>query len=139
MYGLLILDNKILVTHEHRGDMEMTKFPGGGLEWGEGLADCLRREFREELDLKIEVGDLFYTNEFLQLSAFNPLHQLHSFYFRVHSVSSVPEHYFGTRADLLQRKQVFEWKEISSINPEDDFTFPIDRIVAAKIRSAQSL
>ena len=49
VYGILFDENKrILVSDEFiRGDY-FTKFPGGGLEIGEGTRDCLKREFKEE-------------------------------------------------------------------------------------------
>ena len=58
VYGILINDKKqVLVADEYiRGGL-YSKFPGGGLEFGEGTRDCLKREFMEEMDLKVEVGD----------------------------------------------------------------------------------
>ena len=35
------------------------EFPGGKVEHGEGLVDCLKRELREELAIEVEVGGLF--------------------------------------------------------------------------------
>lgn len=35
------------------------KFPGGGLEYGEGVLECLHREFDEELNVKIDVIEHF--------------------------------------------------------------------------------
>jgi len=37
------------------------EFPGGKCEAGESLADCLKRELREELAIEVEVGPLFTT------------------------------------------------------------------------------
>ena len=49
VYGILINQNKeILVLDETRNGYSFTKFPGGGLEWGEGFKECLEREFEEE-------------------------------------------------------------------------------------------
>jgi 8-oxo-dGTP pyrophosphatase MutT (NUDIX family) len=58
VYGLLITDeNKVLVSDEFIRGNYYTKFPGGGLEFGEGTRECLAREFMEEMNLKVEVGD----------------------------------------------------------------------------------
>ena len=49
VYGLLLNNNgEVLLTDESRFGMEFTKFPGGGIELGEGISDCLKREFIEE-------------------------------------------------------------------------------------------
>jgi len=49
VYGLIINANKeVLISDEYVLKTYMTKFPGGGLEFGEGTIDCLKREFREE-------------------------------------------------------------------------------------------
>jgi len=44
----------------------MTKFPGGGLQFGEGTIDCIKREFREELGCEIGVLKHFYTTDYFQ-------------------------------------------------------------------------
>ncbi|RYY84950.1 MAG: NUDIX domain-containing protein, partial [Chitinophagaceae bacterium] len=75
VYGLLLNDNReVLVTDEWIRGMRITKFPGGGLEFGEGTRDCLRREFEEEMQLHVEVGEHLYTTDFYQQSAYNPGH-----------------------------------------------------------------
>ena len=135
VYGLLRNEDKILITHENRAGMIMTKFPGGGLEMGEGLADCLVREFEEELKVTVSVGDLFYVNEFMQVSKFNAADQLISFYFWVHieDLEEIPTQ--EKIGELKKAQQIFQWKEISKLKPEN-FTFPIDKIVSERLANS---
>jgi ADP-ribose pyrophosphatase YjhB (NUDIX family) len=54
----LILDRQeknILISDERVAGLEFSKFPGGGLEFGEGVMDCIHREAIEELGQEIEV------------------------------------------------------------------------------------
>ena len=45
VYGILINDKKqVLVSDEFIRGSYYTKFPGGGLEYGEGLIEALKRE-----------------------------------------------------------------------------------------------
>lgn len=134
VYGLLIKDKAVLVTDEHRCGMLMTKFPGGGLEKGEGLADCLIREFDEELRIRIKVEGFYYVNEFLQVSQFNPKDQLLSFYYFVSSVEllKIPD---PVPLNLLKAgEQSFRWVKLDELK-EADFTFPIDRIVVRNLKN----
>ena len=64
VYGILVHENHVLVSDEHIKGMNITKLPGGGLEYGEGTIDCVVREFKEELNLEIEVESHFYTTDF---------------------------------------------------------------------------
>jgi 8-oxo-dGTP diphosphatase len=137
VYGLLIQDDKVLVTHEHRAGIIMTKFPGGGLEKGEGLAEGLKREFIEEMNLEVEVKDIFYVNEFLQISSFNEADQLISFYFRVESHDHSSILLSSDKASLKKGQQIFEWVSIKDLRKEE-FTFPIDRVVVERLASGAS-
>ena len=90
VYGLLITeDNKILVSDEFIRGNYYTKFPGGGLEFGEGTRECLAREFMEEMNLKVKVGEHLYTTDFFQISAFDNTHQLVSIYYWVHPLEDI--------------------------------------------------
>src|SRR5688572_21689821 len=83
-YGLWMADNKLLCTREYQeGGDTWFKFPGGGLEFGEGLRECLEREFKEETGVTLVSADLYYINDFYQVSRFNPGDQLISAYFMV--------------------------------------------------------
>ena len=53
VYGILKdSNNHVLVSDELIRGEYFTKFPGGGLEFGEGTRDCLKREFKEETNLR---------------------------------------------------------------------------------------
>ncbi len=109
----------------------MLKFPGGGHEFGEGLKETLEREFKEELSLEIEVGDLFYVNDFPQISAFNKNHQLISFYFLV-NCSKTNVINSKSKKDLPFEGEHQFWIKLSDLS-EEIMTFPIDKIVARKL------
>lgn len=131
VYGLLTNNQgDVLLSDENRFGRSFTKFPGGGLEWGEGFKDCLVREFQEELSLEIEVGDLFYCTDFFQQSAFNENDQLISVYYWVKAVNRN----FGSDlpVTLTDAEEQPRWKPLESIGPKD-LTFPVDKIVAQKL------
>ena len=90
VYGLLINEHRqVLLSDEFIRGQYYTKFPGGGLEFGEGLREGLKREFQEELQLNVEVADHIYTTDFYQQSAFNPNHQILSVYYHVHPLEPI--------------------------------------------------
>ncbi|RYM31475.1 NUDIX domain-containing protein [Brumimicrobium glaciale] len=132
VYGILINSNhEVLLSDERRFGKEFTKFPGGGLELGEGIKDCLIREFQEELDLEIEVKELIYLTDFYQKSAFHKDDQIISVYYDVSAEKD--------KIDLIKTKEIpfdFEedaieshrWKGLKELN-EEDVTFPIDKLV----------
>ncbi|MEO8111148.1 MAG: NUDIX domain-containing protein, partial [Ginsengibacter sp.] len=67
VYGILINNEKqVLVSDEFIRGKYYTKFPGGGLEFGEGTRNCLVREFEEEMDLTVETADHIYTTDYFQ-------------------------------------------------------------------------
>jgi 8-oxo-dGTP pyrophosphatase MutT (NUDIX family) len=127
--------NQILVVHEQINDFKFTKFPGGGLEYGEGILDCLIREFDEETGLDIDVIEHFYTTDFYQSSAFKPNDQLISVYYKVEAKNdwrtvTLEDQVLnnGNRTELLR----FEWIDINKLNL-DLMTFPIDKFVCNKL------
>ncbi len=134
VYGLLINNNQILVSDECRNGFSFTKFPGGGIEFGEGIQDALMREFIEEMDVSIQVEKLYFFNEFLQLSAFNDNHQLISFYYIV-STSELKKIKINNHAvPNKEEGEKHRWVQIEDLIP-DEFTFPIDQKVAQMIKN----
>ena len=132
VYGILINENKqVLVTDELIQGNKMTKFLGGGLEFGEGTIDCIKREFKEETNNEIKITEHFYTTDYFQVSAFDPDHQIISIYYIVEPVSTfnitTKEKIFDFD-DHESDAQVFRWIHLKMIS-ENDFTLPIDKIV----------
>ncbi|WP_107039178.1 NUDIX domain-containing protein [Brumimicrobium mesophilum] len=135
VYGILINSkNEVLLSDERRFGKEFTKFPGGGLELGEGLKDCLKREFQEELHLEIEVQELIYLTDFYQKSAFHKDDQIISVYYSVsaHDLGIIPvkEIPFDFEVNAIEAHR---WKRVEDLKDED-LTFPIDKLVAGIIK-----
>lgn len=139
VYGIWIDSGRVLVTDEFRMDHEMTKFPGGGLEFGEGPADCIRRECFEEFGQEFEIAGHFYTTDFFQVSAFNKSDQLISIYYLVKPVEDCRFKISEIKFDFAERvdgAQAFRWIPLSELN-EDDLTWPVDKRVAGMLRNRQ--
>ncbi|MGV3767706.1 MAG: NUDIX domain-containing protein [Chitinophagaceae bacterium] len=140
VYGILINESKqVLVADEFIRGGYYTKFPGGGLEFGEGTRDCLAREFMEEMNLRVEVLEHLYTTDFFQMSAFNPQHQILSIYYKVKALEPITVALRDKPFDFdeMQLKVYAEKKETETfrlINWEDfsagSVTLPIDKVVA---------
>ena len=121
-----------------------TKFPGGGLEFGEGTRDCLKREFKEEMDLDVEVGDHIYTTDFFQISAFNPEHQIVSIYYFANAVDPIRTPLRENLFDFDEQQMTIynetgETETFRFINwnafSEASVSLPIDKIVARMLKS----
>jgi 8-oxo-dGTP diphosphatase len=144
VYGILINDKReVLVSDEHIRGMYITKFPGGGLEFGEGTRECLAREFMEELHLNVSVGEHIYTTDYFQISAFNNNYQIISIYYAVKALEEikVPLRDKPFDFDAAQLAKYEETKEIETarfINwndfNEEALTLPIDKIVAKMVK-----
>jgi len=65
--AIILHEGKMLVVR-HPHDTSFAALPGGKLEWGEDIRECLVREIIEELGVKPEVGRLLYVNNFTQSS-----------------------------------------------------------------------
>lgn len=144
VYGILINNQKqVLVSDEHIRGGYYTKFPGGGLEFGEGTRECLKREFLEEMNLNVDIGDHLYTTDFFQLSAFDPQFQIVSIYYFTKALEEIkaplrtkPFDFDERELKIYEEKKETEtfrfinWEEFSSAS----VTLPIDKVVADLVK-----
>jgi len=141
VYGLLInQNNEILVSDEEEYGFRFSKFPGGGLELGEGLIDGLKREFLEECNAEIEILSHFYTTDFFEKSSFNDS-QVISVYYIVKEKAPLQLAFkdviydFDGEGEILQ---AFRWVKIEDLNIED-ITFKTDKTVGQLLKNQYSV
>lgn len=125
VYGLCIHNDRLLISEELIKGQKFTKLPGGGLEFGEGTIECLVREFKEELDLDIEVLDHFYTTDFFVPSAFDPSQVMSIYYL-------VAAHNMEKIVSTNPAEEHFYWKPLNEVD-ETLFSLPIDRKVGQMV------
>jgi 8-oxo-dGTP diphosphatase len=144
VYGILFGANKkVLVSDEFIRGHYYTKFPGGGLEFGEGTRDCLKREFKEEMDLEVKITDHIYTTDFFQMSAFNPEHQIISIYYFAEALEEIncpirnkpfdfdeKQMAVYKATDETETFRFIDWKDFS----DQTVTLPIDKVVARMVK-----
>lgn len=119
----------MLIAEEKFQNLKFKKFPGGGLEFGEGLADCVKRECMEETGFEVKILDHIYTTDFFQPSAFNDQHQLISVYYHVDFIeSNIPE-----RIESPEENVKLHWVELEDIT-EELFYFPVDKLVCSRLK-----
>ncbi len=139
VYGILINEqNQLLVSDEYIRGMKITKFPGGGLEFGEGTRDCLKREFLEEMNLNVEVGKHLYTTDYFQISAFNPSHQIISIYYFVNALEKItaplrtkPFDFDEEQLKIYEQQKEIETFRFIDVNKltTEDVSLPIDKLI----------
>lgn len=130
VYALILHKKNILLSRELIQNQLIYKFPGGGVELGEGIVDALQREAKEEIGQPLKNLTHFYTTDFFQRSSFDTSEQLISVYFkaslsqRLHNRLDIP----------LKDQPVFEWKRLEDLNVED-LHFPVDKMILEMIKS----
>ncbi len=137
VYAIIINENnEVLLSDEFFKNTFMTKFPGGGLEFGEGSVDCLKREAMEEFGQEIEVIRHFYTTDFFQSSLFHEKTQLVSLYYLARFTSTIQFKLSRQPFDFTSNENgsiSFWWKLINELT-ENDVSFPIDKYVVSLIK-----
>ena len=142
VYGILINSkHQILVSDELIRGNFFTKFPGGGLELGEGTRDCLIREFKEETNLDVTIGEHIYTTDFYQQSAFNHQDQIISIYYYAHTSEPINLKTSSKKFDFLPHQianetacaESFRWIDWNDVN-ESTVSLPIDKVVVKMLK-----
>ncbi|MFM6975242.1 MAG: NUDIX domain-containing protein [Sphingobacteriaceae bacterium] len=132
VYGLLIDEHqRVLLSDEEEYGFRFSKFPGGGLEYGEGLIEALIREFKEECQVEVEVLGHFYTTDFFIKSVFNESQVISVYYFvkakeELNLNFKTQMYDFDGEGDI---RQAFRWKAVSDL-AVNELTFETDRKVA---------
>ena len=117
--------NELMALDEGYVGEKLIKLPGGGLEFGEGTIECLHREFEEELNLKIEVLEHFYTQEDFLVSRFRENEQLLTIYYTVNILNL---------EELKIIDESIEKVKWISLHEENPLPLPIDKIVFEKLK-----
>ena len=126
VYCCIVKDQKVLVLHEEYVGQHLMKFPGGGLELGEGLIDCLKRELDEELNIKITNLQHLYTQEDFLVSRFRDNEQLLSIYYTANILDET---------ELLIRDMLIEKIEWLDLKTSDNpMPLPIDKIAFTRLQ-----
>ena len=129
VYALIILKKNILLSRELIQNELIYKFPGGGVELGEGIVDALQREAKEEMGQHLNHITHFYTTDFFQRSSFDSSEQLISIYFK----ASLSKHLNNRLKIPVKDQPVFEWKRLVDLD-EENLHFPIDKKVLNMIK-----
>ena len=129
VYALIIFKNNILLSRELIQNKLIYKFPGGGVEIGEGIVDALQREAKEEMGQHLNHITHFYTTDFFQRSSFDSSEQLISVYFK----ASLSQHLNNRLKIPVKDQPVFEWKRLVDLD-EENLHFPIDKKVLNMIK-----
>jgi 8-oxo-dGTP pyrophosphatase MutT (NUDIX family) len=137
-YAIIINDeNEILLSDEFVFERRITKFPGGGVEFGEGTLECLHREAIEELGQDIEIIRHFYTTDFFQQGYFRSDVQIVSIYYLA-KLKEFPRFKISTKPfdyeNETEGAQSFRWIAIKDLKV-GDITLPIDKVVAGMLKS----
>lgn len=131
-YGIWMHEGKVLTSSESYKGFEFNKFPGGGVIWGEGLKNTLKREFKEELSLDIEVGDLLYLNTHFLPSKFDEKDQLQIFYFKV-IPTNAPEWMLAKSEFVANEDDItFRWLSVDE-DLISHFSLPLDIELCKKL------
>ena len=107
--AIILHEGKLLVV-KHHNKHEFVALPGGHLEWGEDVRECVRREIIEELGIEPEIGRLLFVNTFQDGENIQPI----EFFFEVTNGADY------INSQNLDRTHAHEIENMFWVNPEDE-------------------
>jgi 8-oxo-dGTP diphosphatase len=112
--GICWVKDRLLLVNHQMATGELWAPPGGGLEFGEHAGNALIREFKEETNLQIEVGDFLFGCEFIKI----PLHAVELF-FDVKVVGGDLKTGSDPELPLIRQARFLKTGEIQSLAPDN--------------------
>jgi 8-oxo-dGTP diphosphatase len=108
--GLLIRRNELLmVNHKGITDGDFWAPPGGGVEFGDSIAETLVKEFLEETGLRIKPVDFLFGCEYID----KPIHSIELFY-RVEEVGGKLEVGTDPEIQIIDKVKYLAFDDIKS-------------------------
>ena len=104
----------MLVNHRGITPGDFWAPPGGGLDLGESVLECLTREMKEETGLDVKVGDFLFVTEFIN----KPLHAVELF-FRTEAIGGILRQGFDPEMgdhQIIKEVKIISWPEIDALD-----------------------
>jgi 8-oxo-dGTP pyrophosphatase MutT (NUDIX family) len=134
VYALVVKNNRLLISEEQHGGFFLRKFPGGGLQFGEGVLQALHRELKEELDADVDSASLLCVTEDFVVSFLNNKQQVIGVHYLVDLKQDYSDEFLKNNHLELENGHIqFKWVLIDSLTAED-FTSSVDKSAFEKLK-----
>jgi 8-oxo-dGTP diphosphatase len=139
VYGLIVQEGCLLVSHESYKGVEYVKLPGGGMEHHEGPEDTLKRELKEEMDVEVASLSLFAAYPAAIESKFHPDTHIVCLYYQVELTQpfSTEAWKADPRFAHTENNQHLHWVPLHAISA-DLFSLASERYLAPLLHALDS-
>ncbi len=135
VYFFLLDGDQVLLSDERIAGQSCTKWPGGGLEFGEGPLECVCREAMEELGQSIEPGALVHATGGFVRSAWRPDEQVLCHYYLAKLSAPARFPTADSPMDFSEgRGQSLRWVHLQTFD-EQGLTFATDREACSALKA----